>query len=66
MATEVGLSATRGGEVIGSETKVSDELTRMPEEPLLGVEKKLIVYSLTLGVALMAVLVWLSYSFFNG
>lgn len=60
------MSATRGGEVIGSETKVSDELTRMPEEPLLGVEKKLIVYSLTLGVALMAVLVWLSYSFFNG
>jgi hypothetical protein len=41
-----------------------DELSKMEAEPLLPVEKKLIVYSLVLGVFLLAVLAWASFTFF--
>jgi hypothetical protein len=45
-----------------------DELRRMEGEyePLLPVEKKLIAWSLCLGVTLLALLVWLSKTFFEG
>ena len=46
------------------EGKLAEELARIPEEPLLPVEKKLIAGSLLLGVVLLAVLVWISYKFF--
>lgn len=42
-----------------------DELAKMPYEPLLPIEKKLIVYSLVLGTVLLAVLAWLSFTFFE-
>lgn len=36
----------------------------MKEEPLLPVERKLIGWSLTAGVILLGLLVWISYTFF--
>lgn len=43
---------------------LEDELNRQADEPLLPVEKKLIAGSLLLGLALLGVLVWASYTFF--
>jgi hypothetical protein len=40
--------------------KLSDELRAMEREPMLPVEKKLVAWSITLGVALLAVLVLVS------
>ena len=44
--------------------KVGDELRAMPYEPLLPVEKKLIGWSLGIGVVLLVVLVIVSRTFF--
>jgi hypothetical protein len=44
--------------------KVGDELRKMPYEPLLPIEKKLIGWSLGLGVGLLIVLVLISRIFF--
>ena len=46
--------------------KIVDELKKMEYEPLLPVEKKLIVGSLVLGVVLLGLLMWLSRVFFPG
>jgi hypothetical protein len=46
------------------EERIGEELVRAADEPLLPVEKKLIAGSLLLGVALLGLLVWLSYTFF--
>lgn len=46
------------------EPKIAEELQKMPWEPLLPVEKKLIGWSLGLGVVLLGILVWVSYTFF--
>ncbi len=46
------------------ETKLIDELQKMEYEPLLPIEKKLIGYSILLGVVGLAFLVWVSYTFF--
>jgi len=56
----VGAKATPPGEV-----KVSEELGAIPYEPLLPIEKKLIVWSLVLGVVLLLILIWASYTFFG-
>lgn len=45
--------------------KFSDELKKMPEEPLLPIEKKLVAYSLILGVVLLVFLVWLNHAIFG-
>jgi hypothetical protein len=42
------------------EPKLSDELKRMATEPLLPVEKKLVAWSLALGVVLLGALLWLN------
>jgi hypothetical protein len=47
-------------------TKISDELQKVPYEPLLAAEKKLIAWSLVLGTLLMGLLMWISYRFFPG
>ncbi|MEW5945053.1 MAG: hypothetical protein AB1742_02525 [bacterium] len=39
------------------EHKIADEIKKMEREPLLPVEKKLIIYSLALGVVLLVVLI---------
>ena len=44
--------------------RLADEMERMEYEPLLPVEKKLIAWSIILGVVLLAVLTWISYTFF--
>jgi hypothetical protein len=44
--------------------RMAEELQRMPHEPLLAVEKKLIAWSLIAGVILLGVLIWISYTFF--
>jgi hypothetical protein len=46
--------------------KIIDELKKMEYEPLLPIEKKLIVGSLVLGVVLLGVLLWVSRVFFPG
>jgi hypothetical protein len=46
------------------EGNLAEELARIPYEPLLPVEKKLIAWSLILGVALLALLFWISSTFF--
>jgi hypothetical protein len=40
--------------------KIADEIKKMPYEPLLPVEKRLIAWSLGLGIALLALLIWLT------
>lgn len=50
---------------IEEKPKLSEELSKMKKEPLLPVEKKLIVYSIILGVALLALLAWISAAFFK-
>jgi hypothetical protein len=42
------------------------ELKKMEYEPLLPVEKKLIGYSIGLGIILLVLFVWISYTFFPG
>jgi hypothetical protein len=46
--------------------KIVDELKKMEHEPLLPIEKKLIVGSLVLGVVLLGLLMWVSRAFFPG
>jgi hypothetical protein len=46
--------------------QVGKEIRKMKDEPLLPVEKSLILWSLALGAILMIVLVWVSYRFFPG
>jgi hypothetical protein len=46
------------------EGQLAKELQQMPWEPLLPVEKKLIGWSIGLGVVLLGILVWVSYTFF--
>jgi multisubunit Na+/H+ antiporter MnhC subunit len=47
------------------EPKIADELRQMEGEPLLPVEKKLIVWSIVVGVALCWLLVWVAHRFFS-
>jgi hypothetical protein len=42
------------------------EMSKMEYEPLLPVEKKLIAWSIGLGIVGLAFLVWVSYTFFPG
>jgi hypothetical protein len=47
-----------------AETGFRQEVRKMEVEPLLPVEKRLIVWSLILGAIGLVVLVWVSYTFF--
>lgn len=51
---------------MNDEPKLAEELRRMAAEPLLPVERRLIGWSLGLGVALLGLLVWISKRFFPG
>lgn len=46
------------------EAQLARELRQMQWEPLLPVEKKLIGWSIALGIGLLGILVWVSYTFF--
>ena len=45
--------------------KFAEEIRKMEYEPLLDVEKRLITWSLALGVVLIGILVWVSHTFFE-
>jgi hypothetical protein len=49
---------------MAEEAKIKKEMEKMEYEPILPIEKKLIIYSLVLGVVLLGVLIWVSYTFF--
>jgi len=44
--------------------RLAEEMEKMEYEPLLPVEKKLILWSIGLGVGLLVLLTWVSYTFF--
>jgi hypothetical protein len=48
------------------EAKLIDELQKMEYEPLLPVEKKLIGWSIGIGIVSLGFLYWLSITFFPG
>lgn len=48
-----------------NEPKLAEELEKMKAEPLLDIEKKLIVGSVLLGLVLIAVLVWVRHLLFQ-
>jgi hypothetical protein len=50
---------------MADENKISEELKKMEYEPLLPVEKKLIGWSIGIGVVLLAILIWVSRTFFS-
>jgi hypothetical protein len=52
------------GDAIMEQPKIGEELEKIPYEPLLPIEMKLIRWSLGLGVVLMAVLIFISYTYF--
>ena len=45
--------------------KLSDELRGMQHEPMLPVEKKLVAWSISLGIVLIFVLAWVSHTYFS-
>jgi len=47
------------------EPKFAEEIKKMEYEPLLPVEKRLIAWSLGLGLVLIVLLVWISHAFFD-
>ena len=49
---------------MAEQPKLAEEMQKMEWEPLLPVEKKLIGWSIGLGVVLLGILVWVSYTFF--
>ncbi len=51
---------------VGAQPRLAEELKKMEYEPLLPVEKKLITYSIGLGIILLVLFVWISYTFFPG
>jgi hypothetical protein len=62
MSDEARPSTTRTGDA--GEASFAEELEAIPYEPLLPIEKKLIVWCLVLGVVLLGVLLWASATFF--
>jgi len=53
-------------EGVKGQTTLVTEIKRMEKEPLLPVEKKLIGWSIGIGVVLLLILVWVSRTFFPG
>jgi hypothetical protein len=51
---------------MSQDPKLADEIQRMDYEPLLPIEKRLIVWSLVLGVSLLGLLIWVSGKWFPG
>ena len=49
---------------MSEEPKIADELKKMDYEPLLPIEKKLILSSLIIGVVLLIILVFISNEYF--
>lgn len=45
--------------------KLSEELRKMEHEELLPIEKKLITWSIAIGIVTLGFLVWLSHTYFE-
>jgi hypothetical protein len=48
------------------EPKISEELEKMPYEPLLPIEKKLVLWSVLLGLFLLGALMFINQALFHG
>jgi hypothetical protein len=46
------------------QVKIGEELEKIPYEPLLPIEMKLIRWSLGIGLVMMGVLIFISYTYF--
>jgi hypothetical protein len=64
MAEDISRATETAHEAAGP--KLVEEMQQMEWEPLLPVEKKLVTWSILLGVALLGILIWVSYTFFPG
>jgi hypothetical protein len=68
-SSTIGLKAIRGIQRKDSpdmdQPKIADELKKMEHEPLLPIEKKLIVWSIVSGVVLAALLLWIGHVFLS-
>jgi hypothetical protein len=51
---------------MAEQPKVAEEMKKIEYEPLLPIEKKLIGWSIGLGVILLGILIFISYTFFPG
>ena len=49
---------------MAQEQKIAEELQKMETEAFLPVEKKLVTWSIVLGIVLLVLLVWASSAFF--
>jgi hypothetical protein len=49
---------------MAEQSKIAEEIKGMAREPLLPVEKKLILWSLIIGIVCLGLLVWISYTLF--
>jgi len=49
---------------MAEQPKLAEEIKKMEYEPLLPIEKKLISWSIIIGVVGLGILVWVSYTFF--
>ncbi|MCX7013152.1 MAG: hypothetical protein NTW86_11450 [Candidatus Sumerlaeota bacterium] len=49
---------------MGETPKIADELKNMQREEILPVEKKLVAWSLILGIVLLGILVWIGRAYF--
>jgi hypothetical protein len=50
---------------VSEQPKLSEELQKMEYEELLPIEKKLIAWSIAIGVAALGILIWLSHTYFE-
>jgi hypothetical protein len=53
-----------GRVLMAREPEVGRELQRLPDEPLLPIERKLVAWSIGVGLLLLGILIWLSRTFF--
>lgn len=51
---------------MAEQPKLSEELKKMEYEPLLPIEKKLVAWSLVIGVCSLIFFYWMSVTFFPG
>lgn len=49
---------------MAEQPKLAEEIKKMEEDEFLPVEKKLVQWSIGLGIVLLGILVWVSYTFF--
>jgi hypothetical protein len=50
--------------IMPEEPKLAEELKKMEYEPMLPIENKLVAWSIGLGVVLLGLLIWISYTYF--